>query len=324
MREEYDQLKGKLDYAPPVRSFRLRNSDAPENKQTQDKGIPKPNRKKMSRRRYLWLRLFNWKWFLLVLTTSSLLVAGFVMSLLAAAEFQRLDKVEKLKSQPAVSVQGGQKLYYEFVPIHQLRVKNKMLVDAFVKVEDVRFYQHQGVDYYALFRATIKTLLGRKQGGGTITMQVARNVVIGSHAQKLSRKLNEIAVAWNLDRKFSKDQVLEAYLNGIGFGNGIQGIQLAAKAYFGKDLRYDELTPEEVAILVAIINGPDVYDPYRSETTKKNLKMRRNAVLDVMAKEDDGMKPLISSVDRERWKQTDLSVRSEAFKNRVIRQVAGK
>ncbi len=311
MRDDYDQTRGKIEYLPKVRSARINVIE------TSSK-----TSKRRRRRRPIWLKLFNWKWFLLVITTSSLLVAGFVSSLLLAAQFQKLDRVNQLAQGPRIIQKNNQDIYFQFIPIEKIRIKNDMLVNAFVKVEDVRFYRHDGVDYSALVRATLKTLLGEKQGGGTITMQVARNVVIESHAQKMSRKLNEIAVAWNLDRKFSKDKILETYLNGIEFGNQIQGVYLAAKAYFGKELDKETLTPQEVAILVSIINGPGVFDPYRSAETRENLRQRVNKVLAVMANNNDSFDPLITPEERDQAIRESLALNSRERKNQILKAFA--
>ncbi|RAL21845.1 biosynthetic peptidoglycan transglycosylase [Thermoflavimicrobium daqui] len=331
---DLDQSKGKLDFSPEIRSARLRGRSSVETGKDQKskKSMPPPQKKRSRRRkkRYLWLRLFNWKWFMLVGTTSSLLMFGFITSLLFVAKFQHLEKINNIKTQSVVIARDDQlgakqkKIYYEFIPIQEIRAKNPLLLDTFVRVEDVRFYRHNGVDFKALFRATAKTLLGDKQGGGTITMQVARNVIIESHKQTLSRKLNEMAVAWNLNREYSKSRILEAYVNGIDFGNQIKGAQLAAKAYFGKDLRKDILNPNEVAVLVAIINGPSVYDPYGSKDTQENLKERRDLILAMMSKEDDGMKALITPIEKESWQQKPMLIKSKLFKDRVLGKIGKK
>ncbi|WP_168188835.1 transglycosylase domain-containing protein [Thermoflavimicrobium daqui] len=278
--------------------------------------------------------LVNWKWLSLVLITSFLLVFGILLTVILTSEFLPIERITE-KDKPTIIYDRNNKEYaklrkklYEPISMESLRKKNPLLIDTIKKVEDQRFDHHSGVDYYSLARAIYKTLFSDKtEGGGTITMQVARNVILENLEQTLGRKLKEIVVAWNLERKYSKDQILEAYFNHIYYGNGIYGVQLAAKIYFGKDLSKDKLTPGEVAILVGIPKAPSGYSPYRltkdqtGKTGIERLEERQKIVLSIMARKND-MKPLISEKERQFWSQAPISIRPKTDLLEYKRQVA--
>lgn len=161
-------------------------------------------------------------------------------------------------------------------------------VAAIVSIEDKKFYRHDGVDYRALLRA-VKAMVenGRvTQGGSTITMQLARNVFI-SQEKTWQRKVEEIFIAWNLEKKYTKDEIMEFYLNNIYFGNGYYGIQSASRGYFNRDVQ--DLSLSQLAFLCAIPNNPTLYDPV---TNMENTLTRRDRIL--LNMEQDGK---ISEVD---------------------------
>ena len=134
------------------------------------------------------------------------------------------------------------------------------VIDAVVCMEDQRFYQHRGVDFRALVRAAKSLLENRKitQGGSTITMQLARNVFL-TQEKTWQRKVEEIFIAQNLEKKYTKDQILEFYLNNIYYGNGYYGIGAAGRGYF--DSEVGKLDLSQIAFLCAVPNNPTVYDP---------------------------------------------------------------
>jgi penicillin-binding protein 1A len=155
---------------------------------------------------------------------------------------------------------------------------------AFVAVEDKRFYRHRGFDPIGFTRAALGVITsgGSLSGGGgsTITQQLARNMFIEriGFEKRITRKLKELQVAFQLERAYTKDQILEAYMNQINYAHGWYGIQTAARNYFGKNA--SELTVEEAALLAAIPNRPEYYSPLRNP---ENAIRRRNMVLDRMA-----------------------------------------
>lgn len=155
---------------------------------------------------------------------------------------------------------------------------------AFVAIEDRRFYEHHGLDPRGTARAAIGVLTSgsfRGGGGSTITQQLARNMfeTIGFE-KRIQRKLKELQVALELERAYSKEQILEAYMNQINLGRGIWGIHTASRHYFGKDAT--EMNPAEAALLAAIANLPGRYNPFRNPEA---ALARRNLVLDRMARE---------------------------------------
>ncbi|HEX9108503.1 MAG TPA: transglycosylase domain-containing protein, partial [Longimicrobiales bacterium] len=154
---------------------------------------------------------------------------------------------------------------------------------AFVAVEDKRFYKHHGVDWTRVFGAAIRDLRahGYAQGSSTIPMQLARNVWsqrIPAQEKSLRRKFLEIRVAYEIERRFSKKEILELYMNNIYFGDGAYGIEAAARDYFHRPAR--QLTLPQAALLAALPRAPAGYDP-RDHPEK--ARTRRNLVLALMA-----------------------------------------
>ncbi len=134
--------------------------------------------------------------------------------------------------------------------------------DAFVYTEDERFYLHDGVDYKRTFSAFLNMFLhfyDSDQGGSTITQQLIKNLT-GDKEKTPQRKIREIFAAMQLEKTYSKDEILEEYLNFIGFGGATNGIQLASINYFGKNV--EDLTVPEAAVLAAIPKSPEFYGPY--------------------------------------------------------------
>ncbi|MDW7651741.1 MAG: penicillin-binding protein 1A [Bacillota bacterium] len=155
------------------------------------------------------------------------------------------------------------------------------LVDAFIAVEDHRFYEHHGIDLQGLMRAVIRNLRERRlaEGGSTITQQLARNLFL-THDKTFARKAQEMLLTVQLERKFSKDEILEKYLNTIYFGHSAYGVEAAARTYFGKSV--GDLTLGEATILAGIPRGPAYYSPYLNMEAALN---RRNVVLARMVDE---------------------------------------
>lgn len=154
---------------------------------------------------------------------------------------------------------------------------------AFVAVEDKRFYQHDGVDVMGIAAAIRDNILGASRGASTITQQLVGNMhptIINRADRTLSRKVREQIAAREMERHYSKNQILEAYLNQIHFGRNWYGIDAAARHYFGKSA--SELSVAEAASLAALPKGPAIYDPIRHPARNRN---RRNAILGLMAEQ---------------------------------------
>ena len=155
-------------------------------------------------------------------------------------------------------------------------------------MEDKEFYTHSGIDYKAIIRAMLANRKNNKivQGASTITQQLARNIFL-SQEVTWERKIKEMFAAYSLEKKYSKEKILEYYLNNIYFGNGFYGVESAARGYFNKSV--SELTLSEQAFIAAIPNGPTKYNPF---INFDNTLERRNVILNELYKEG-----YISSMD---------------------------
>ncbi|MGI5849824.1 MAG: transglycosylase domain-containing protein [Christensenellales bacterium] len=154
--------------------------------------------------------------------------------------------------------------------------------NAFIAVEDSRFYHHNGIDIVRIVGALLEDLKNGsfRQGGSTISQQLVKNTSL-TGVKTISRKLQEAVMAYKLEQVYSKDQILEMYLNYIPFGNGAYGIEAAAKVYFGKTA--SSLTVAQAAMLAGVIKAPSNYAPHIN--MEKSIE-RRNLVLSLMAKQD--------------------------------------
>lgn len=167
----------------------------------------------------------------------------------------------------------------EFVPLDKFP---DMLKNALLVVEDRDFYEHHGVSVFSILRALYTNIrAGRTvQGGSTLTQQLAKNIYL-TRERSLVRKINEAFIALILDYRYSKDQILEAYLNevylGQSYNQGVHGMGLAAEFYFAKPV--DELEYDQIALLVAMVKGPSYYNPRRY---KERAMERRDLVLRLM------------------------------------------
>lgn len=160
------------------------------------------------------------------------------------------------------------------------------LIEAVILVEDERFFKHKGVDPVGIMRAAVKDLLAMKivQGGSTLTQQLVKNYFL--HSEKtFSRKINEALLAMILERRHTKAEILEAYLNEIYLGqrgrSSVMGVGEAAKLYFAKNI--DQLTVGESALLAGLIKSPSEYSPFKN---REKARSRRDFVLDKMYDEE--------------------------------------
>ncbi len=154
----------------------------------------------------------------------------------------------------------------------------KDTVNAFMAMEDSRFFSHFGVDYIGVLRALWVNILSNElqQGGSTITQQLAKNLFL-EHERTMDRKLTEIRIALALENRYSKQEIFEMYLSQIYFGHGNCGIRQAARAYFNKEAA--ELTLAEGALLAGIIQAPNAFAPVNGWDTAVN---RQKLVLERM------------------------------------------
>ncbi len=160
----------------------------------------------------------------------------------------------------------------------------RYVAQAFVAIEDQRFYQHDGVDLVGVAAAMKDAVMGNARGASTITQQLVGNMhptIIDRRDGSIGRKLREQTAARDMEKRYTKAQILEAYLNTIHFGHGWFGIDAAARHYFGKSAA--QVTLAEAATLAAMPKGPALFDPVRYPD---RVTLRRNTVLALMAQQD--------------------------------------
>lgn len=178
-------------------------------------------------------------------------------------------------AQGNVMYETNYKKNLEWTPIDEIP---DFIQDAFVGVEDKRFYYHAGFDPIRITKALATNMIHGeiRQGGSSITQQYAKNLFL-TNDQNISRKIQEMLIAARLEMQYSKQDILEGYLNTIYFGHGVYGIQAAAEYFFDKQL--DTLTIAETAMLIGIPNGPSIYSPFLHLDNAIN---RQHLILDIL------------------------------------------
>jgi penicillin-binding protein 1A len=159
------------------------------------------------------------------------------------------------------------------------------VVNALVATEDSRFYEHSGIDFQRSFSIIFYNLIGKAQGGSTITQQLAKNLFNGGGSHnpfvRITQKLKELIISVQLERHYTKQEILTMYLNTVNFGAyNTYGIKSAARTYF--NTTPDKLNADQAAMLIGMLNAPSLYSPIRHP---KNALARRNLVLDRMVRE---------------------------------------
>ncbi|TVX96840.1 transglycosylase domain-containing protein [Cohnella terricola] len=219
------------------------------------------------RRRIGWMTLF---------TLLSLSAAGFLLlryAPLPAGASMQATQILDANGETIASLQGGVNR-----PIAKLADISPWLVKATLAVEDRRFYEHAGVDWRGLARAAWVDIrhMSKEQGASTLTQQLARNLYL-SHERTWTRKLKEAWYAARLEQSYSKDEILELYLNQIYYGHGAYGAEAAARLYFNKSAK--DLTIAESALLAGIPKGPRYYSPHLNPAGSRS---RQRTVLQAM------------------------------------------
>ncbi|MFZ2312848.1 MAG: penicillin-binding protein 1A [Methylobacter sp.] len=231
-------------------------------------------KKSLSRRILKWFAIF------FIFTSVSTLISGYFLYSHLSADLPDIKTLHNVQYQIPLSIytkdnlliaQFGEK---KRAPINIEDVP-KQLINAFLASEDDSFFEHAGVDFNGLIRASLHLALTgkKKQGGSTITMQVTRNFLLNSQ-KTYTRKLKEIMLALAMEREYSKNQILELYLNQIFMGHRAYGIAAAAQVYYGKSL--NELTLAEQAMIAGLPKAPSTYNPISNEP---RAIQRRNYVL---------------------------------------------
>ena len=221
----------------------------------------------------------GWKISLLLL----LFGAGLALFLFYAGWAATFDmkKVGEMPERNTVFDVDG-RIYSRLAGANRLRVSIDDVAPAFVEAllarEDTRFYQHKGIDWRGILRALVRDVLSgsAKEGASSLTQQLARNSLpLGGRT--LSRKILEAMVALRIEQTFTKQQILELYMNRIYFGSGCYGVETASQAYFGKNA--SQLNLSEAAVLAGLIRSPNRFSPLRNP---EGAALQRNAVLDRM------------------------------------------
>ncbi|MFR3182654.1 MAG: transglycosylase domain-containing protein [Clostridia bacterium] len=204
---------------------------------------------------------------ILILTSLGLLIIGngYNMYKEAMQEMPIQEKVEEIR----------QKENYT-----KLSELPQIYINAVISVEDHRFYEHNGIDVIAIGRAIINDIKAMSfvEGGSTITQQIAKNEYF-TQEKKITRKVAEVFVAFELEKQYTKNEILELYINTIYFGNGYYNIKDAAKGYFGKSIT--NLSDSECIMLAGIPNAPSVYAPTQNPEL---AKQRQKQVAEKMVK----------------------------------------
>ena len=146
-------------------------------------------------------------------------------------------------------------------------------VDAVISVEDHRFYRHSGLDYIAIARAVFNDIkaMAYVEGGSTITQQLAKNLYF-TQEKELTRKAAEVFMAFELERTYSKEEILELYVNSIYFGDGYYDVASASEGYFGKTP--EELNDYEATLLAGVPNAPSVYAPTKNPDKAEQRRLQ--------------------------------------------------
>ncbi|MEA3464418.1 MAG: PBP1A family penicillin-binding protein [Thermodesulfobacteriota bacterium] len=208
-----------------------------------------------------------------VVTLSALAGAYFYV----ASSLPKFDSLEDYQPPTITRVysEDGQTIaefYHErriVVPVERMP---QQLIQAFVAAEDANFFEHQGIDLVSIFRAALKNLKagGIVQGGSTITQQVAKSLLL-TPERKFSRKFKEAILAWRMEQRFAKREILYLYLNQIYLGHGAYGVQAASENYFDKNV--EDLTLAECSIIAGLPQAPSRYSPYRHYQRAKDRQL---------------------------------------------------
>ncbi len=221
-------------------------------------------------------------WFLL-LCVSVAIAACCVFFLKMERELPDINELKNVEFETPMHIYSSDgKLMYVFGQIKRepiaIQDVPKMLINAFVSIEDQRFYEHSGFDAIGIIRAALEyaKTQKKKQGASTITQQVAKNFFL-TRERTFERKIKELIISLKMERELTKDQIMELYLNKIALGHNAYGVVAAAKVYFGKNLK--DLTLSEMAVLAGLPKAPSTYNPI---SHPEKARERRDLVLSKM------------------------------------------
>ena len=248
-----------------------------------------------------------WKWIIGVIAFGAILIFSIGLGL-----FGRLPDLRALENPK--SNQASEVISDDNVVLGTYYVQNRSnvrydeispnVINALIATEDIRFYNHSGIDFKRTFTVIFYNLLGKRQGASTITQQLALNLFSKEGRSKnfikrLVQKSQELIVAVKLERQYTKEEIITMYLNTVDFGSyNTFGIKSAARTYFSTTP--DKLEPEQAAILIGMLKGPSLYNPYRNP---ERAFLRRNTVIENMSKAN-----YISDTEEERLKTIPLKL----------------
>ena len=203
-----------------------------------------------------------------------LLLIGMSIALLFIGNGYNMYKeaIESMPLEEKVEEIRSKENYAEFSELPQ------MYVNAVISVEDKRFYKHNGIDIIAIGRAAINDIkaMSYVEGGSTITQQLAKNMYF-TQEKKIERKIAEVFMAWEIEDKYSKEEIFELYVNTIYFGDGYYTVKDACHGYFNKEV--NEMTDSECILLAGIPNAPSAYSPTKNPDL---AKQRQRQVIEKM------------------------------------------
>ncbi len=247
----------------------------------------------------------------------SLVVSGYLVYL--SQSLPSLSELENPKIEEATKIYSDNgELIDKFFLKNRTKVTYndipKDMINALVAIEDRKFFNHWGVDLQRIAQALVKNLISfrlKKEGASTITQQLAGNLYLNRKEITFNRKLREAMTAVQIERTYTKEEILTYYLNTVYFGKGAYGIEAAANTFFSKSSK--ELNLDECAILVATLKSPSNYDPIDNPENSKN---RRNLVLNAMYEENyitnEVYRTMIDAPIRVSFNQQEISTESRA------------
>jgi penicillin-binding protein 1A len=196
------------------------------------------------------------------------------------------------------------------------------LIQAFVATEDSRFYQHGGIDLHSIFRAFLKNLQagGIVQGGSTITQQVTKSFLL-TPERSYARKIKEAILAYRIDKRFTKDQILYLYLNQIYLGNGAYGVEAAAQNYYGKSAK--DMSLAECAMLAGLPQAPSRYSPFRypDRAKKRQIYVLRRMAAEGYISDEDATYAINTKLDirpRKNWYRENVPYYTEHIRQMLV------
>jgi penicillin-binding protein 1A len=248
-----------------------------------------------------------WKWIIGIIAFGAILIFSIGLGL-----FGRLPDLRALENPK--SNQASEVISDDNVVLGTYYVQNRSnvrydeispnVINALIATEDIRFYNHSGIDFKRTFTVIFYNLMGKRQGASTITQQLALNLFSKEGRSKnfikrLVQKSQELIVAVKLERQYTKEEIITMYLNTVDFGSyNTFGIKSAARTYFSTTP--DKLEPEQAAILIGMLKGPSLYNPYRNP---ERALLRRNTVIENMSQAN-----YISDAEEERLKTIPLKL----------------